>query len=211
MRKILVTTVIVIAVGLGTAATALADSSINLDQLDKSRCGAGELIVDVEHGVLNDHDSGVAGNSWALDAYEREIRVWQTGVNTFCAIVRYDGEFVTLAGASPGGSSTVAAGVEGDLEGGYRTTEFTATFAPTRPTDGDLGTFDYGCDVSPSCPGRVSWFGFYFTNISGLDLAWWGWSYDAGDNGFWVNSIDGNSGDITGSAGEDDEHEEESD
>lgn len=209
MRNFLVTTAAVIAVAFSAAATALADPAFNLDQLDESGCGGGELVVDMEQNVLNDHDSGVAGNSWALDAYEREIRVWQTGVNTFCAIVRYDGEFVTLAGTSPGGSSTVAAGVEGDLEGGYRTTAFTATFAPTRPTEGDLGTFDYGCDVSPSCPGRVSWFGFYFTNISGLDLAWWGWSYDAGENGFWVNSIDGNSGEITGSADEDDEDDEE--
>jgi hypothetical protein len=63
---------------------------------------------------------------------------------------------------------------------------------------GSIGTFDYKCDAFGNCPGYANWTEFYFTAISGFDLAWWGWVYHAGDNGSWVNSIFRNSGNITG-------------
>jgi len=169
-------------------------------QLAASACGPGTLVVNVEQKVRNDADSGVAGNAWAFDDYERHIKVWQTGSSpdTFCATVSYEGKFTTNAGASPGNTGTVEAGVRGRFEGGYRTTQFTGTFSPTEPTHGNLGVFDYRCDISFNCPGYVPWTTFYFTSTSGFDLAWWGWIYHAGKNGTWVNAISGNAGDITG-------------
>lgn len=168
-------------------------------QLNSKQCkteGA-KKIVNVKQKILNDADSGIAGNNWALDNYNREIEVWQLSDDSFCGILKYEGRFSTLAGPSPGNTATLDAGIKGTMEGGYRTTVFTGTFTPTKPTHGNLGTFDYQCDVDSSCSGRVSWSDFYFTGIDGFDLEWWGWQYDAGRHGHWINSIDGNFGDIT--------------
>jgi hypothetical protein len=153
-------------------------------------------IIQVTQKVLNSVDSGVAGNYWAQDDYVRHIQVWQISDGSFCAIVKYEGHFVTFAGPSPSGASTVSAGVKGTLDGGYVTTIFTGTLSPTIPTHGSIGTFDYQCDVSGICPGFVNWVELYFADTDGFDLAWWGWKYHAGKHGSWVNSIDGNSGDI---------------
>jgi hypothetical protein len=43
------------------------------------------------------------------------------------------------------------------------------------------------------------WRSDYFTGVSGFAFdEWWGWVYHAGNNGSWVNAIDGNEGNITG-------------
>lgn len=171
-------------------------------QLSAKQCKTDDAkkIIDVTQKILNDVDSGVAGNNWAFDNFERQIQVWKLSDNTFCAITHYDGHFVTVAGPSPGGTNTVTAGIKGDIEGGYRTTLFTGTLlsSPTKPTHGDIGVFDYQCDISGTCPGFVDWTTLYFSSTSGFDLAWWGWQYHAGKHGSWINAIDGNSGDITG-------------
>jgi hypothetical protein len=198
MKQFAIAIAVVAAVMLPAAASA-STPTLDLSPLDHSQCGGGTLVVDVTQDVINDADSGVAGNAWAFDDYQRQIRVWQTGPDTYCAILRYDGEFVTNAGPSPNNTGTLAAGVQGELAGGYRTTHFTGTFAPTAPTSGDLGTFDYACDTSFNCPGRVSWPSLYFSSTSGFDLEWWGWIYTTDANGTWVNAISGNLGDITGS------------
>jgi hypothetical protein len=127
----------------------------------------------------------------------------QTAPDTFCATVSYQGSFTTMAGASPGAGytgSTVAAGVVGTFQGGYVSTSFTGTLKSTVRTRESIGTFDYLCDSSGSCPGFVLWPTLFFDGLSGFDIgAWWGWVYHAGNNGSWVNAITGNSGDITGS------------
>jgi hypothetical protein len=84
----------------------------------------------------------------------------------------------------------IGANVKGDFSGGYRAT-FTGTWLQTLlwPTHGNVGTVNYNT-------GYVDWVGQYFT-YSNFDMVWWGWSYKAsGHHGTWVNSSDGNSGDI---------------
>jgi hypothetical protein len=163
--------------------------------LSAAACGGGRLVINVTMKVVNDADSGVGGNSWATDSYNRHLKVWQAADGTFCATARYQGHFVTNDGLSPSGLDTVSAGVKGTFHGGYRSTNFTGTLNPTPAyrTHGFIGTFNYqlGANV-------WSWTDAYFSSTSGFDLAWWGWQYKAGSHGRWVNSSDGNSGDITG-------------
>ena len=142
----------------------------------------------------------MAGNYWALDTYERQIKVYQTTTaGNYCALVRYDGKFVTFAVASPQNTGTVGAGVKGEMEGGYRgiiTGSLKAS--PLWTTHGNVGVFDYACDILGNCPGRVSWLAQYFDAGYGFDYGWWGWEYKTENNGSWINAVTGNSGDITG-------------
>ena len=176
-------------------------------ELNADQCPQGELVINVTHKVVNDIDSAVGGGFWATDTYNRHIQVWEVAPGTFCAVVRYTGQFVTDDGPSPQGTDIdgIAAGITGTFEGGYRSTIFSGTLnpGPAYRTRGNIGAFDYGCDVEndpgdySSCTGLFSWVGTYFTSTSGFDLEWWGWVYHSGDNGTWVNSGDGNEGDIT--------------
>ena len=180
-------------------------------QLNAAECNTtgARLVINVIQRIIGDADSGEAGNNWAYDDFQRRIQVWQLSDDTFCAVVQYMGSFVTVMGQSPGffdpdTNDTVAAGVTGTFEGGYRSTVFTGTLKdpPDYRTSGNIGTFNYMCVILPgvvggaACPGYRDWTTFYFSSTLGFDLAWWGWVYHAGDNGSWVNSIDGNSGDI---------------
>jgi len=164
-------------------------------------CSAGTPIINVTETVLNDEDSGVSGNYWAIDSpYTRQITVWNTGANNYCATVSYSGQFTTRAGASPAGSpGTVTGGIQGTWSGGYRAT-FTGTLlvTPLWPTSGSVGTVDYNCNGLGTCTNLVSYLNQYFSSNAGFDQTWWGWQYNTDSHGIWVNSIDGNSGDITG-------------
>ena len=64
----------------------------------------------------------------------------------------------------------------------------TGTLDPSKPTRGNLGSFDH--TTRPS---------FMSYGLSG-DLADWGWVYETENNGSWINASipPGNSGDITG-------------
>ena len=171
------------------------------NELSASACGGGKLVINVTHKVVNDADSGFQG-AWAFDAYNRQVQVWQTGDDTFCATVNYAGGFATIVGAtSPGlgSTNTFGSSVKGTFDGGYRTTQFTGTLdsSPANPTHGNLGTFDYACDTSFNCPGYWSWVSTYFTSTVGFDFDWWGWEYRYKSQR-WINSSDGSSGDITG-------------
>jgi hypothetical protein len=66
-------------------------------------------------------DSGVAGNDWANDTISRQLQIWKVD-GGYCASVKDQGSFVTLAGKSPGNTSLVSAGITGKLKGGYTTT-----------------------------------------------------------------------------------------
>jgi hypothetical protein len=171
-------------------------------ELNADQCPPGRLVINVTHKVVNDIDSAVDGSFWATDNYNRHIQVWEVAPGTFCAVVRYTGQFVTDDGPSPQGTDGdgIAAGITGTFEGGYRSTIFTGTLnpSPAYRTRGHIGTFDYGCNVETgSCTSLFSWLSTYFTSVSGFDLEWWGWIYHGGNNGTWVNSSDGNEGDIT--------------
>lgn len=176
------------------------NGSFNADsQLVKSQCGnrLGDPIINVTQKVQNDADSGFGTPTyWAFDYYTRHIQVWQTATSTYCAVVTYDGNFYSVPGqGQPGDSSgtlkidaSVNQPINGDQFGGYRAI-LTGTLnpSPTWPTNGNVGTTNYKCDLSGICPGIVSWLGVYFNPTPTFDYSWWGWQYKAGSHGTWVN------------------------
>ncbi len=171
-------------------------------QVNAAACNTtGAPILNVTFKVINDADSGTTRPVWAFDSFNRRIQVWQQSDGTFCAIAKYQGQFVTIAGDSPGAADnaggTVGNGVKGTVEGGY-TASFNGTFTPTLPTKGNIGSFDYACDALGNCPEAFDWISAYFTGNTSFDQPYWAWNYHAGNNGSWVNASTGNSGDITG-------------
>ena len=189
---------IVLAVMLGAMAVpAFAEPSVHTNfgqQLNASQGDtSGKPIVNITYKVVNDYDSGTAGNNWAVDNYTKKVQVWAQADGTYYAIVKYQGQFVTIAGASPQAATTggtVVSGIKGTFEGGYQAS-FDGTFAPTLPTNGNLGTIDYATT-------SFDWVGAYFTGNNAFDQPYWAWNYHAGKNGSWVNASTGNLGDITG-------------
>jgi len=193
-------------VGLLAASGVLAAPGPQLNygqQINASQCQPGKLVINVTWKALNDADSGFAGNAWAYDNYTKSVQIWQTGSDTFCASVQYEGKFTTVAGASPNSTlaniTPIPAGITGTMHGGY-IAQFTGTLngAPEYATHGNLGTFDYQCDASFNCPGAPDWTTIYFSSMPTFDQPWWGWIYRTGQNGTWVNASTGSSGDITG-------------
>lgn len=172
-------------------------------EVNAGQSPGGKLVINVTHKVTNDLDSGELGQWWAYDNYNRHIQVWQIGTNTFCAVVRYVGHFITVAGPSPGGTDLeMAAGIKGTMTGGYRgTVTGTLKFNRDYRTKGNIGSFDYQGDPDLIPPlGRTNawnWIDEYFEGGWAFTYDWWGWVYRAGKNGTWVNAISGNEGDIT--------------
>ncbi|HEY7019346.1 MAG TPA: hypothetical protein VH297_12840 [Gaiellaceae bacterium] len=194
---------------LAVPAVALADpGTLTLDKADISaaacKTGKPRQLVNVTFTLVNDYDSGFAGNAWANDTVHRQIRIWTSKTTgKYCAQIRDRGSFVTFAGTSPSGSSTVSAGIGGRMNGGYVTTSFDGTFAPSYPTHGNLGTFDLQCTSAYDCPGVHPSYESYFSSTSNDDaLAQWGWIYKAQKHhGVWLNQDDtpaAASGDISG-------------
>ena len=147
-------------------------------------CADGKLLVNVNYTLTNDFDSATDGHAWANDTINRHLQVWQAGAGQYCAVVNDTGSFVTFAGTSPNGSGSVDAGVTGRINGGYVTTDFTGTFAPsTYATHGNLGTFDLECTDAYTCPGVYPSFLSYFSSTGSWDLATWAWDYHTAQNG----------------------------
>jgi hypothetical protein len=184
----------------------------------ETACPSGKPILNVSYRIMNSLDSGTGLNDfgavwWAMQDYVLQVQVVQTGASAFCARVKTQGNIESVGGDGPGcleqancGSSSgrLEPDVIGTFQGGY-TENFTGTFSPAgKRTNGSVGTFDRNCDpASPngdcSGPGVAGWLNDYFTGVSGFDFdEWWGWVYHAGNNGSWVNKIDGNQGNITG-------------
>lgn len=204
MRKIVISIATLIAALFTLAFPSFAAVHTTFGQtVNASSCNAGSSpIVNVIMKVLNDDDSATLGNVWALDNYVKTVSVYPQPDGTFCAVVKTQGGFTTVAGNSPGAAydigGTVGAGVTGTFEGGY-IAQFDGTFSPILKTKGNIGTFDYNCDLAYNCPGFFDWVSAYFTGNTFFNLPYWAWNYHAGNNGSWVNAITGNSGDITGS------------
>lgn len=145
----------------------------------------------------------ISGAEWAVRDFNQHIQVWQVGVvepptggERFCALVRYQGSFMTIDGAATPGDSdtTLAGGIDGSFEGGYLLV-FNADerTSPDFKTHGHIGTFQGPIDL-------YDWLQYYFTNVSidPTEPRWWGWVYHGGNNGAWVNATGGvNQGDIT--------------
>jgi hypothetical protein len=184
----------------------------------------GNLLINITEKVVNDGDSGQAGNYWALDAFTRTIKVWNLGSDSYCAVVNYNGTFAAQAGQkSPGTTTTTGGTLTGDevgtIKGGY-VAQITGPLDVTDPGNWPLvgkvnlgNPVDYQClianDGSENCPGFVDWTTKYFdTGNANFTFGEnpWGWTYvghdkstapDAGAaDGVWHNAITGNSGDI---------------
>jgi hypothetical protein len=149
------------------AALALASASGAANPIANQGCGAGALALNVHYRVLDDVDTGVRGNNWAFDTYTRTVKVWRKGPGRFCAASAYVGTFTTIDGASPGGTTTIPAGIRGSFRGSSTTT-FRGTLTPAaQPTRGDLGEKDFACtsaDQKGDCAGTFDWLSSYFTS-----------------------------------------------
>jgi hypothetical protein len=153
-------------------------------------------VVDVTYKLLNDLDSGFAGNNWANDTIDRHLRIWDEGNGTYCAQIEDHGKFTTFAGDSPSSFSTVSAGIKGDIEGGYITSNIAGSFTTSAfPAKGNLGTFDLNTQSPPS------WASYFAPGYTADAFSAWGWIYKAGQNGTWLNALGVSketSGDIAG-------------
>lgn len=174
-------------------------------QLSAASCvgKVGSPVINVTEKVINDVDSGVAGNNWAFDNYNRHIQVWRTGTktsDTFCALVTYEGTASAVEGQiGPGGTGLIGPDVSAEMKGGYRSTIFTGSLLSPAlwPTRGSVGVVDYECTaIDGTGCNPVSWVDKYFSTTSGFDLEWWGWFYYGGTHGNWLNSSQGTFGNI---------------
>ena len=186
MRKFITLAALVMAAFSITATTALA--SPGPVSTGKQACKAsGPAVVNVNF-TYTSPDSGLGGNTWANDTINRQLQIWKVA-DGYCASVKDQGSFVTVAGISPGNTGVVSAGITGKMKGGYTTTLLAGTLNPNLPTRGNLGGgFDHLNKPS-----------FASYGLSG-DLADWGCDYQTANNGSWTNAAvpPGNNGDITG-------------
>lgn len=177
------------------------NNASNQPEIVRKDCNAeGDPVINVTQRIINDVDSGEAGNYWAYDTINREIKVWKVSEGKYCATVSYEGQFAAIAGQkSPGNTGILTGSEKGTFQGGYRA-DITGTLMsnPALPTHGSLGITNYQCDTNGNCPGSFDWTTKYFnTGASGFtfSMPWWGWTYRNGDH-VWVNASTGNSGDI---------------
>lgn len=134
-------------------------------------CGVGKLVLNVRYHVVDDVDTGVRGNNWALDTYDRSVSVRQKAPGAYCAASTYSGGFTTIAGASPGGKATIPAGIRGTFKGQSTTTFRGTAKASSRTARGSLGTKDFQCtsaDRKGECAGTFDWLNAYFASGDGF-------------------------------------------
>lgn len=172
----------------------------------------GHRVVSVTESIINDADSGEAGNYWAYDTVRRSITIWSVGTDQYCALVNYyDSSFQAVAGQrSPGNGGTLTGDEYGSFAGSAVFT-ITGTLDVSDPAAWPQfgvvnhgAAIDYQCDLAGNCPGYVLFLDKYFTAGYTFDEPAWGWTYvgrDHGHNppssaGTWVNASTGDSGDI---------------
>lgn len=193
--------ILLLAGALTTAALVVASVAFGASNTPVA-CGSGKQIVNVNYTLINDYDSGFAGNAWANDTINRHLKVFDLGGGNYCATVNDTGSFVTFAGPSPMNLGTVSAGIKGVINGGYTTTVFSGTLnpSPAYKTNGNLGTFDLQCTDAYTCPGAHPSFYSYFSSPAPdtVGLGTWGWTYHTAQNGNWTNASSGSFGDISG-------------
>jgi hypothetical protein len=157
----------------------------------------GNPVINVTQKLANTVDSGEGGNNWAFDNLNRQMKVYKESDNTFCVLVDNEGKFDSQAGQqSPGNTGVLTGNEDGTFKGGYRARVTGALkTTPDYKTQGNLGTVDYACTIAGACPGYTNWVDKYFSPGYTFSYEWWGWEYTY-KNLKWVNSSDGNSGDI---------------
>lgn len=203
MKKIFALIVVLMFFSVSVAFAEDTDNDDGDDDHDEGVPDGATLVLNIKHKVTNDEDSGNAGY-WALDNYNKHIKVWQLLDGTFYVVVKYEGKWNTFKGAlSPGAGVAESKDASGEFEGGY-----TATFTATSFTSkfGNIGTKDYGgskADVllgtygagqtGPTTP--FSWLSTYFTGAASFNYLHWGWTYEY-KHQKWVNFDTGTTGDI---------------
>jgi hypothetical protein len=152
-------------------------------------CGAGKLVLNVRYSVANDIDTGLRGNNWAFDSYVRTVRVWRKSLGRFCAASTYDGTFMSIAGASPGGGATIPAGIRGTFKGSSVVTfRGVMRFGVSRQRV-DLGAKDFSCTSDAKkgqCTGTYDWLKASFMsadNFRSFKYARYTFTYHATDGG----------------------------
>ena len=121
----LVAVVLLAGMALPTA-SALAAPADPGSFLNESGVPAGSVLcLNVTYKITNDEDSGNVGY-WALDNYNKSVKVWQVPDGSFYAVAKYEGKWNTVAGAlSPGAGTAFTQDGSGTFHGGYIAT-FTA-------------------------------------------------------------------------------------
>lgn len=167
-------------------------------QLNANQCDTkGKPVINVTEKIENTVDSGEGGNYWAFDDINRQIQVWKNSENEYCALIQNQGKFDGQEDQkSPGNTGTLTGNEDGTFQGGYRAKIVGAMKEdPGWKTNGSVGTHDYNCDITGDCTNYINWVDQYFGPSYIFSYEWWGWTYNY-KNKSWVNSSDGNSGDI---------------
>ncbi len=184
-------TVLVVATGLvGLPAAGAAGAA------DDFSCH-GAPIVDATARIAHEADGGVAGTVWALINIIERFQIWRETPSRFCLLETDIGRFRSFAGASPGGTGTIAANRRGITLGVARF-ELDGTFHPVVPVSGSLGRFDFECDQQARCPGNVRFSQLFFTDIVGTSGAVFAEVDISKRHGAWIQSGTTSLGDITG-------------
>lgn len=167
-------------------------------EVTKKMCNTtGIPVINVTQKIVHTVDSGEGGNNWAFDDLNRQIRVYKQVDNSYCALLDNEGKFDSQAGQqSPGNNGILTGKEDGTFKGGYRATIVGSLKVNLElATKGNIGTVNYNCDLAGNCPGYFNWLDKYFSPGYIFSYDWWGWEYKY-KNSKWINSSDGNSGDI---------------
>jgi hypothetical protein len=165
----------------------------------ETTCPLGVPIANVWQNVSNDVDAGAAGNAWASIGYTRTIVITEVAPLTYCVRANSSGgSFTTYRGTSPRATGRLKAGRTGTVTHRWRSTIFTGVFLPKAPVSGYIGSVDYRCDESFSCPGYVDWRSLFFAETTGYGLTSFSWGFNGGSNGSYVKREIGAAGDIVG-------------
>lgn len=193
--------IISLAFALNQSGGVRASDIMKKSELTKKNCETvGSPVINVTQKVKNSVDSGQAGNNWAFDDYQRQIRVWKQTDDTYCATVSFEGKFDAQVGQrSPGNTGILSGNEDGTFKGGYRAVISGSLLPnPSLPLKGNIGVVDYQCNLAGVCPGAYNWTTKYFnTSATGyvFQYSWWGWEYRYQDS-VWINASDGNTGDV---------------
>jgi hypothetical protein len=191
MRTLVLASILTLALTASAAASIRPRVPFDQESISSAQCtpsGSGaKVVVDVTYRLMNWADAGYAAQ-WAIDDVKRHLMIWRHTDGTYCAQIDDDGStFITREGPSPAGVTYIPGGITGTFKGGYVTLDIVGKFRPTYPTHGNLGTFNTKCDINFDCPGKhPSWLS-YFTHPVADQFAHWGWIYDGGEHGIWLD------------------------
>jgi len=178
------------------AATALVVNAAAAGTVKPDSCPTNKPLVVDSYGTFeNSADYGADGHVWALDAGTHFIQIWSLGGNAFCVKVHDIGTSTTFAGPSPEGTGNVRAGVSASFDGTVYM-RYYGTLAPTVPTTGFIGDFDFRCSQDGTCTGSYFADSLYFSSVRHIDYGAFAFAAHAGACGTWSQTTSGDTGDI---------------